>query len=1097
MGVGRTGAGRTAVGRTGFSRTHAHRRACQLSTEIHTLLAVMRQSSKWAVSPIFLDETSGADAEDPLLRNLKDLRQKIVTDWSDDDWEAARVPPSAYLVPFLDVVRSERTNTIVTSVALSSILKILNLQFFDQSTPGAAVGIHMVMDAVTSCRFEVTDLASEEAVLVKILQVLLETVRSPAGPLLSDRHMCSIVNTCFRVLHQAASKSHLLQRLACQTLLDMVREIFGRLPELPASEEDGELGEGEATQGTMDSTPFSPRVEAREGGMEEGKDGGLELGGATVEEAEGGEGRDAVNAEQAEAAPTTIGAAGGLTTMPTTGRASSSSTGSEPHSIPTANGLPPTSASATPKPSHPTDPNEQPRGQGNVSRGEAGEEGEEEDGERAGSNPNNASLASLGRPHGVACAVEVFHFLCSLLGLEDHQSALFASGMLADDDVSLLALSLISAALELAGPSVVRHPRLLSLIQDELFRSLLQLGLSPNLLVLSQVLAIVQTLFHSARPHLKLQLEAFYTCVLGRLVGTAGKFTATSFAQQEAALEALLDFCRLPEFAVETFANFDADLTCANCLEELSGLLSRAAFPVNTPLSSLHVLAMQGLLAVVHHMADRANTAAAAAAAAAAAGSAATAGVAASAGAGAGVAAPNPLLLPGSAVPAAPELKIASENGAMWTQAREMVAAALAAAAIAGAGEGATGMLVDVSASADGFQRQIPSQQQQQQQAGQNQNQQQQQLLLVEVVRQQRSIKRRLLIGVEHFNRDSKKGLQFLQSSGLLPPHPDARAVACFLRFTPGLNKTLVGDLLGGHDEFHVRVLGEFAKLFDFEGMALDAALRTFLEGFRLPGEAQKISRVLEAFAERYYELAPAAYGFANHDVAYVLSYSVIMLNTDLYNGQVRRKMTEEEFIRNNRKINDGKDLPRELLSDLYHAIARNEIKMSSDVSLSSSSASAFPEMNLSRWLGLIRRSPTAVPYILAASAEPDLFSSAAAADGFGIGSGAGAPAGAGSGASGAGDGEGGADGRSAAGIGERASTESLSNSSAHVAIDQSLDPATPAFLASESLPPAPPLLQSSSPRAPPPHPSTSPRSPRLSPTSPSPPPPPPSSCFN
>ncbi|CAI5471145.1 unnamed protein product [Closterium sp. Yama58-4] len=637
--------------------------------------------------------------------------------------------------------------------------------------------------------------------------------------------MCSIVNTCFRVLHQAASKSHLLQRLACQTLLDMVREIFGRLPELPASEEEGELGEAEATQGTMDSTPFSPRVEAREGGVEGGgeegvQEGSLELGGTAVEEGGGGDGQDGGSAGLDPGVELGAGEKGGRGEV-----VLDESLSFSPASI-----LP----SAPPKPPPPAKPAEQPRGPQDTSR-EAEEGDREEDGERgqAGSSSNGASMGALGRPHGVACAVEVFHFLCSLLGLEDHQSALFASGMLADDDVSLLALSLISAALELAGPAVVLHPRLLSLVQDELFRSLLQLGLSPNLLVLSQVLAIVQTLFHSARAHLKLQLEAFYTCVIARLVGTAGKFTATSFAQQEAALEALLDFCRLPEFAVETYANFDADLTCANCLEELSGLLSRAAFPVNTPLSSLHVLAMQGLLAV-------------------------------------------------------------------------------------------------------------------------------------------RSIKRRLLIGVEHFNRDSKKGLQFLQASALLPSQPDARAVACFLRFTPGLNKTLVGDLLGGHEEFHVRVLGEFAKLFDFEGMALDAALRTFLEGFRLPGEAQKISRVLEAFAERYYAQAPAAYGFANHDVAYVLSYSVIMLNTDLYNGQVRRKMTEEEFIRNNRKINDGKDLPRELLSELYHAIARNEIKMSSDVSLSSSSASAFPEMNLSRWLGLIRRSPTAVPYILASSADPE-----------------------------------------------------------------------------------------------------------------------------
>lgn len=45
---------------------------------------------------------------------------------------------------------------------------------------------------------------------------------------------------------------------------------------------------------------------------------------------------------------------------------------------------------------------------------------------------------------------------------------------------------------------------------------------------------------------------------------------------------------------------------------------------------------------------------------------------------------------------------------------------------------------------------------------------------------------------------------------------------------------------------------------------------------------------------------------------------------TGILFGQVKRKMTEEEFIRNNRKINDGKDLPREMLTHLYHSIAKN-----------------------------------------------------------------------------------------------------------------------------------------------------------------------------
>lgn len=38
--------------------------------------------------------------------------------------------------------------------------------------------------------------------------------------------------------------------------------------------------------------------------------------------------------------------------------------------------------------------------------------------------------------------------------------------------------------------------------------------------------------------------------------------------------------------------------------------------------------------------------------------------------------------------------------------------------------------------------------------------------------------------------------------------------------------------------------------------------------------------------------------------------------------------MTAEDFIRNNRGIDDGKDLPEEYLRSLFDRISRNEIKM-------------------------------------------------------------------------------------------------------------------------------------------------------------------------
>ena len=80
--------------------------------------------------------------------------------------------------------------------------------------------------------------------------------------------------------------------------------------------------------------------------------------------------------------------------------------------------------------------------------------------------------------------------------------------------------------------------------------------------------------------------------------------------------------------------------------------------------------------------------------------------------------------------------------------------------------------------------------------------------------------------------------------------------------------------------------------------------MRELLEAFRLPGEAQQISRITETFAEIYFASGPGmSYaGSAEHlvsffcrtaevksqDAVYVLAYSIILLNTDLHNPQIR-----------------------------------------------------------------------------------------------------------------------------------------------------------------------------------------------------------------
>jgi brefeldin A-inhibited guanine nucleotide-exchange protein len=56
------------------------------------------------------------------------------------------------------------------------------------------------------------------------------------------------------------------------------------------------------------------------------------------------------------------------------------------------------------------------------------------------------------------------------------------------------------------------------------------------------------------------------------------------------------------------------------------------------------------------------------------------------------------------------------------------------------------------------------------------------------------------------------------------------------------------------------------------------------------------------------------------------------MLNTDAHNPQVKHRMTKADFIKNNRGINDGADLPEEFLTIIFDEISTNEIRMKDEV---------------------------------------------------------------------------------------------------------------------------------------------------------------------
>lgn len=208
----------------------------------------------------------------------------------------------------------------------------------------------------------------------------------------------------------------------------------------------------------------------------------------------------------------------------------------------------------------------------------------------------------------------------------------------------------------------------------------------------------------------------------------------------------------------------------------------------------------------------------------------------------------------------------------------------------------------------------------------------------------------------------------------------DVRSIVRFIRETPGLSKEKIGNILGEPDNLSRRVLADYSTTFNFEGRHFTESLRVYLESFRLPGEAQKIDRIVQSFASRYFSQndpsngqlplnrsrdinslpctkdaegklqASSAHGISieadssrsstesrsfsvlkSADAAYVLSFSVVMLNTDQHNDSIRKKMALEDFVKNCRGINDGEDLPKWFLSEVFDSIAAVEIRMSDE----------------------------------------------------------------------------------------------------------------------------------------------------------------------
>jgi hypothetical protein len=192
-----------------------------------------------------------------------------------------------------------------------------------------------------------------------------------------------------------------------------------------------------------------------------------------------------------------------------------------------------------------------------------------------------------------------------------------------------------------------------------------------------------------------------------------------------------------------------------------------------------------------------------------------------------------------------------------------------------------------------------------------------------------RKIKSDISTAVEKFNLKPKNGIMFLKKAGLINSEnkdQEASDIANFFKNTHGLKKENVGEFLGEHHELALKTLDYYTQTFEFNEMHIIESIREYLSGFRLPGEGQKIDRIMEKFAAKYYSDNQGI--FQTADCAYFLSFAIIMLQTDTHNEHVKNKMGTEGFKKMIKGINGGNDLDDEFINDIYKQILERPITL-------------------------------------------------------------------------------------------------------------------------------------------------------------------------
>uniref|UniRef100_A0A8C7P4D9 Golgi-specific brefeldin A-resistance guanine nucleotide exchange factor 1 n=1 Tax=Oncorhynchus mykiss TaxID=8022 RepID=A0A8C7P4D9_ONCMY len=873
--------------------------------EIITVVSAIKRNSRWNT------HTPLDEEQDPLLNSFSHLKETL-----NNIKELSDVEPNVFLRPFLEVVRSEDTTGPITGLALTSVNKFLSYGLIDANHEAAAEAIENMADAVTHARFVGTDPASDEVVLMKILQVLRTLLLTPVGAHLTNESVCEIMQSCFRICFEVRL-SELLRKSAEHTLVDMVQLLFSRLPQF---KEEAKSFVGANMKklkmragGMSESSKWkkqkrSPRpphhmVRSASGGLEQAPPATLSNNNLT--------GGDLFIEQVSLSVPDSMASSMSSPTDSGLDTCSKATSREDLTDLDQSSSVATTPGTATSPSTEPGRLDAQSEGR-QVDRAQSAsvESIPEvlEDRESVTEQSDSASIHDMDYvnprgvrftpqqtqrdgaaliPYSLPCLRELFRFLISLTNPHDRHNT---------DAMMHMGLQLLTVALEAAH--IAPYQSLLGLVKDELCRHLFQLLNVDRMNLCTASIRACFLLFESMRGHLKFQLEMYLKKLMDIITSENMKMP---YEMKEMALEALVQLWRIPSFVTELYINHDCDFYCSNLLYCLNTFINfnlmHNAFPVSGQLYTTHLLSLEALLTVIdsteaHCQAKVLNNTAQQDQSAETVGSHEyVCHVVVEAGRQVNRA-------NGQNVPEADSVPLPPTSGHLMAEKMRLGRQ-------------------DQEETEPPAEKKEPTKPQRFSSCLPDS----QELLDI------RNKKKLLNSGTEQFNQKPKKGIQFLQEKGLLSSPMDNNEVAQWLRENPRLDKKQIGEFIS--DRKHMELLDSFVNTFTFQGLRIDEALRLYLEAFRLPGEAPVIHRLLETFTDTWHKVNGSP--FMTNDAGFALAYAVIMLNTDQHNNNVRKQnipMTVEQFKKNLKGVNGNTDFDQDMLEDIYNAIKNDEIVM-------------------------------------------------------------------------------------------------------------------------------------------------------------------------